>query len=137
MTATGLLPPERPPALLHNMSARPRTDVVCTVRPLRPTWVSFSIGTTPAPSVADLDAHWAAVGFEGAAVVHPLSADARLPGELEVHPCGDLLLDWNVVLRSRGNVLLAGMPLHDQPGGARGLVIATDEPRLVELVVRR
>ena len=122
---------------LHNMSARPRTVVTRTVPLLRTPWVAFAGPRKPpsleAPDLARLDARWRLTGLTGAALLH------RFNGDLTEHVtpliCGDEDLTLNVLLRARGNLLLAAMPLLDDPAAVVRVRLATDDPRLVALAV--
>ena len=127
--------PARGSGLLHNMSARPTTEVTRTVPPLRAAWVWFRWRAAPALDAAscrELDAYWSACGFRGAALVHPLTAELR-QALGSVARCGNELLTSNVLLRLRGSLLLASMPLLDSTEGLARLSVATDDPRLVAL----
>lgn len=124
--------------LLHNMSARPRTTVTCTVRPLRSQWVSFGWS---APPVLDdslraaLDDLWAVSGFSGAALVFALTTELRaeISAAGSIHRCSDRLLTCNVLLRVRGTLLLADMPLLGSAEWVGRRTVATDDPRLLRL----
>ena len=122
-------------ALLHNMSARPRTPVTYLVPVLRRPWVSFSwTGRRPtleARQLATLDDHWSGTGLRGAVIVHPMSA--FLAERVRPHACTDRDLTLNVLLRTRGDLLLAAMPLLDDPAVLAGRGVATDDPRLIAL----
>lgn len=121
--------------LLHNMSARPRTPVTYLVPALRRPWVSFSWrGRRPvldARRLATLDEHWAGTGLRGAVIVHPMSE--YLAERVRPHACTDRELTLNVLLRTRGDLLLAAMPLVDDPAALTKRIVATDDPRLVAL----
>lgn len=123
-------------ALLHNMSARPRTSVSYRVPRLRSDWVSFTWGD-PLPElnrrvIARLDRRWVETGLRGGVIVHGMTGDLRK--RTKPTPCTDLDLLLNVLLRTRGSLLLAAMPLIDDPSALVGGGIATDDPRLVALV---
>jgi hypothetical protein len=127
-----VLDPSAPPDVLHNMSARPRTPVTCTVKPLRASWATFAldqaIDLTPAARTR-LNRSWAALGFTGAALVHP--GVTRLAQEVSVQRCIDQDLATNVVLRTRGRLLLAEMDLVDHIDGLVGATFVSSDPRLV------
>lgn len=117
--------------VLRNMSARPRTPVTCSVRPLRRTWVSF---TMPRNLRVDettrvrLDAAWSTLGFTGAALVQ---LGGTTPSNATVHRCADADLAANVVLRTRGSLLLAEMCLLDDVAGLTNTTLFSSDPRLV------
>jgi hypothetical protein len=124
--------------VLHNMSARPRTTVTTKVPPLRGRWVSFTLGHVPALDDADcrrLDAVWQRCGLSGAALVHPLSTEIVEAVELVTSTDDDL--NVNVVLRTRGSLLLAGMPLIEYADGLVGHTLVSDDPRLLAIVDRQ
>ena len=123
--------PARP---LANMSARPRTTVVRLVPVLRQPWIHF-MAPLPAPvldaeALGGLDAWWASTGLRGAILLH--SVDRALAREVPLEPCQASDLTLNVLLRRRGSLLLADMPLveafDDETAG-----VASDDPRLVTL----
>jgi hypothetical protein len=116
-----------------NMSARPRTPVTYLVPTLRSRWVSFS-WDSDAPvidqaALADLERHWDALCFTGAAIMHPL--DIYLNDRARPRKCRDRRLTLNVLLRVRGGLLLADMPPLDDGDAVIDTAVATDDPRLV------
>lgn len=120
--------------LLHNMSARPRTPVTCTVQPIRRTWVSFAIPQRlrlDGRRRAILDKFWSSYGFTGAALVHPAPANPSALGR--VVACRDDDLACNVVLRTRGSLLLAEMCLIADTTGLAGKSLISSDHRLIEL----
>jgi hypothetical protein len=121
--------------VLHNMSARPRTPVTTKVVPLRSRWASFTLASVPDLDEAAcrrLDTSWRRLGFTGAALVHPWSDD--LARTVEVFDSADTDLITNVVLRTRGSLLLAQMPLIEYADGLVGRTLVTPDPRLVAIV---
>ena len=122
--------PTRP---LGNMSARPRTTVVRLVPVLRRPWIHF-VAPVPAPTLDAealglLDAWWASTGLRGAILLHPV--DRALAREVPLEPCQTPNLTLNVLLRRRGSLLLADMPLVEAFDDGAG--VASDDPRLVTL----
>jgi hypothetical protein len=79
----------------------------------------------------DLDDAWRRLAFTGAFIVH-LDSAIHCDG-LEVVTCDDDLLVLNVLLRTRGSLLLAGAPLLTDTGGLAKVTILCDDPRLVEV----
>jgi len=126
------------PGSLANMSARPRTPVSRQVRPIRDTWVAFTwSGFRPRLTnerLAALDAAWAAFGFTGCALLQPVNETVRRLSPLE---CRDDDVVLNVLLRSRSGILLGTSPLLDDASILRGLVLASDDPRLYAIVSSR
>lgn len=123
--------------LLHNMSARPRTEIRRQVGCVRQPWVGFC-WAGPTPSLdsdrrARLDRWWRETGITGAVIVHPLRSIA-LPRMVAPQLCAEPVLLLNVLLRTRGNLLLASMPLLDDPAALNIPGIATEDPRMVALV---
>jgi hypothetical protein len=118
------------------MSARPRTAVTRHVPPLTESWVHFVPPQSPPVGIVDLaglDRWWATTGLRGAVLLHVADDDLRC--HVELKPCDLPELTLNVLLRSRGPLLLADMPLLDvYDGAATGL--ATDDQRLVVLTGR-
>jgi hypothetical protein len=135
--ATGGCPP---PALLHNMCARPRTEVAFEVPPvdsaavarfLLPEGVSLS-ATRAETTEANLDSAWADYGLTGAALVFPWSARHAVVHDRAL-TATDRMLVVNVLARARAAVLLASAPaVLDSEYLGRDL--ASDDPRLVALV---
>ena len=119
--------------LLANMSARPRTSIERSVPPARREWIAFGpIGKLPrldAAFLQRLDEHWEARGFTGAFLMH-LSSAVNREG-IHATNCRDDLLTLNVLLRTRGTLLLAKAPLIRETCGLDGLTLLTDDPRLV------
>ena len=125
--------------LLHNMSARPRTQVAFEVRPVDqggvarfrlPEEVSLTaIGAET--SDAALDASWAGYGLTGAILVFPWSARHAVVYE-RAFTATDRLLVLNVLARARAAVLLAGADIVLDPQYLRR-DLASDDPRLVAL----
>lgn len=123
-------------ALLHNMSARPRTKVNYRIPALRRDWVSFT-WQQPHPPLDSatfdrLDAAWQSTGLRGAVIIHPLTAG--LSRYVRLTPCAEPDLVLNVLLRARGSLLLADVPLIDETSALDATGVATDDPRMVELV---
>ena len=117
--------------VLHNMSARPRTEVICTVRPLQQTWASFTLAEyfkLDALMRERLNHAWEQVPFKGAALVQLPSTAIE---ELSVRSCSDFELSANVVLRTRGSLLLGEMPLLDYAESLKGHTIISSDARLV------
>lgn len=108
-----------------------------TVPALRQPWVAFRWLVDPptldAATLARLDEAWAGLGLTGAVLVHPVTDN--LAGLVRLHACHDDDLTLNVLLRARGGLVLAAMPLLDDPAALDGLHLATDDPRLTALVV--
>ena len=133
-------PPAGGPSLLHNMSARPRTEVAFEIRPIGATGVArFRLpdsttiaGVTAEALDGELDAAWAGYGLSGAALVFPWSARHAVVYERPV-TATDRLLVVNVLARARAAVLLAGAPAVLDPEYL-GRDLASDDPRLVALV---
>jgi hypothetical protein len=115
------------------MSARPRTDVSRTIPVLRNRWILFAGPTKPprldVDVLARLDEQWRSIGMTGAALLHPVTGD--LTQHVVPAACRDRRLTLNVLLRARGSLLLAAMPLLDDPDAVVGVRMATDDPRLV------
>lgn len=65
--------------------------------------------------------------------MHPLRSVA-LPRTAARQLCAEPVLLLNVLLRTRGNLLLASMPLLDEPAALNIPGIATEDPRMVALV---
>lgn len=123
-------------ALLHNMSARPRTPVTYKVPAMRRDWVSFTWQQPhppfDTPTFDRLDDAWRATGLRGAVIIHRLTVD--LSRRVRLTRCSEADLVLNVLLRARGSLLLADMPLIDEPSALDGDGLTTDDPRMVELV---
>lgn len=128
------------PVLLHNMSARPRTEVAFEIRPVAPAGVArFRLpgSVTIAAATAEnpepvLDAAWAGYGLTGAALVFPWHARHAVVYDRAV-TATDRVLVLNVLARARAAVLLAGAPAVLDPEYL-GRDLASDDPRLVALV---
>jgi len=146
------------PALLHNMSSRPRTAVEIRVPPIdinlaafaldnmapalsrvtrrrtravqRHTLAAFVCGGDVARLGEQLDRAWTPLALRGAVLLHP--GPAR-PRSADVTWCRDPLLVLNVLARARANVLIPDAPLVLQPQALDRLVV-TDDPRLTSLV---
>ena len=122
--------------LLGNMSARPRTSVTRTVPATRTSWAAFGpvrrMPRLTAELRRDLDDAWRRLAFTGAFIVHLESAVHC--DNLDVDVCEDDLLVLNVLLRTRGPLLLAGAPLLTDTAGLAKVTILCDDPRLVEVV---
>jgi len=127
---------DHPPQVINNMSARPHTEVVRRIRPLREPWVGFCwVGNPPRMDglmLERLDTYWQGVGLAGAVIMHPLVRAPETTARVTVCTDGDLLL--NVLLRTRGRLLLAAMPLLDDASAIGRMGLATDDPRLVARV---
>lgn len=127
---------DHPYPVLNNMSARPTTEVVRRIRPLREPWVGFRWeGRQPLldrSMLERLDTYWQGVGLQGAVIVHPLASAPETTTQVTMCTDGDLLL--NVLLRTRGRLLLAAMPLLDDTAALGRMGVATDDPRLVARV---
>ena len=128
------------PVLLHNMSARPRTEVTFEIRPVDPGGVArFRLpdSTTIAAATAEhpeaaLDAAWAGYGLNGAALVFPWHARHAAVYDRAV-TATDRVLVLNVLARARAAVLLGKAPAVLDPEYL-GRDLASDDPRLVALV---
>ena len=128
------------PGLLHNMSARPRTEVKFEVRPVDPggvarfrlpDGVNLTEATTEGTDAA-LDAAWIGYGLTGAALVFPWSARHAVIYD-HAFTATDRTLVLNVLARARATVLLGAAPaVLDSEYLRRDL--ASDDPRLVALV---
>jgi len=145
------------PALLHNMSARPRTQVRWEIDALRRTAgadddIASATASQSEPSrslegttvgfelprehklelsAAELDRAWASYGLRGAALVFPWRGE---DSEFDATPAGNLALAVNVLGRARAGVLMAHAELVlDDEYLARSL--ASDDPRLVRLAL--
>ena len=120
---------------LGNMSARPRTSVTRTVPATRASWAAFGpvrrMPRLTAELRRDLDDAWRRLAFTGAFIVHLESAVQR--ERLAITTCEDDLLVLNVLLRTRGSLLLAGAPLLTDTVGLAKVTILCDDPRLVEV----
>lgn len=137
-----IVEPETPggPAVLHNMSTRPRTPVTIEIRPVDPAGVARfrlpeQVSLTAAvaeTSEAALDAAWAAYGLTGAALVFPWSARHAVVYEKALTATDRVLL-LNVLARARTAVLLGRAPVLLDPEYLRR-DLASDDPRLVALV---
>ena len=123
-------------ALLGNMSARPRTSVTRIVPATRMSWVVFGpvhhIPRLTTTLRRELDEEWRSLAFTGAFIVH-LDSAVRRDG-LQIVTCSDDHLVLNVLLRTRGTLLLAGAPLLGATGGLANSTILCDDPRLVAAV---
>lgn len=122
-------------AVLANMSSRPRTEVLRRVPALRSVWRSFSDTFLPATlsdaERQDLDAYWESLGLTGMILALP-ATPARLAGT-NSKPCTDTKLLLNVVLRTRGNLLLAETPLLAELPARVGVAWLIDDPRITEV----
>jgi hypothetical protein len=130
--------------LLHNMSARPRTEISRWVPVVQEGWVLFDLTEygqnrtgpweEPGPLSVDdrtrLDARWREVGLTGATLI------IRCRTQPFVDPviCLDDDLIANVLLRSRGDLLIHSMPLLDDRGLSSNAVLVP-EPRLRDHIV--
>lgn len=128
------------PGLLHNMSARPRTEVAFEVPPVDargvarfrlPASVTIDAATAEHPE-AMLDGAWAGYGLRGAALVFPWHARHAVVYERAVSATNRVLI-LNVLARARTAVLLGGAPALLDPEYL-GRDLASDDPRLVALV---
>ncbi|MEO8698303.1 MAG: hypothetical protein ABI658_32720 [Acidimicrobiales bacterium] len=124
--------------LLHNMSARPRTAVTRTVAPTRGDWAAFKWSAAP-PTLDPhqrraLDVWWERFALRGAALVYARSGMAT--STVRVTVCRNDELTLNVLLRSRGSLLIAEMPLLDHPDALRGIELLTDDLRLMKAVLQ-
>jgi len=118
--------------VLHNMSARPYTPVTFSVRPLRNTWVSFTMPRQFRLNDAvrvRLDAAWAALSFTGAALVQ---IGGSTPNGMRVITCRNKELAANIVLRTRGSLLLAETGLLDDAAEFAGTTVISSDLRLVK-----
>lgn len=122
-------------AVLANMSSRPRTEVLRRVPALRSVWRSFSDTYLPATlsdaERQELDAYWESLGLTGMILALP-ATPARLAG-VNSKPCTDTKLLLNVVLRTRGNLLLAETPLLVELPARSGAAWLIDDPRITEV----
>jgi hypothetical protein len=133
-------PPTGGPVLLHNMSARPRTEVAFEIRPVDPGGVarfrlpeSVTIaGATAENPEPALDAAWAGYGLAGAVLVFPWHARHAVVYQRAL-TATDRVLVLNVLARARAAVLLGGAPAVLDPEYL-GRDLASDDPRLVALV---
>jgi hypothetical protein len=121
--------------VLGNMSARPRTSIERTVPATRRDWVAFGPVTRRVrldrALFERLDTAWEALGFTGAFMLH-LSSTVEREG-LRVTTCRDEILTLNVLLRTRGTLLLAKTPAVEETYELEGLTLLTDDPRLLEV----
>jgi len=121
--------------MLANMSARPRTEVLRRVPIVRNTWHSFSDTALPAALTAkqrnELDAYWASLALTGMVLVLP-ATPSRLAATAP-KPCAAEKLLLNVILRTRGNLLLAETPLLAEIPRPSGAVWLIDDPRITEV----
>lgn len=137
----GEMPPATQlPAVLHNMCARPRTEIAFEIRPVDPGGVArfrlpesvtIAAATTEHPEPL-LDAAWAGYGLSGAVLVFPWSARHAVVYDRAL-TASDWVLVLNVLARARAAVLLAGAPAVLDPEYL-GRDLASDDPRLVALV---
>lgn len=144
-----------PPALLHNMSSKPRTMVDVRVAPVDGPLVSFSLdnmgpalnrvlrgrsratlrGSLAAFVCRDdverlaalLDNAWSAHPLHGAVLFY--EGLPAMSDHYSPRQCRDPLVVLNVLARARGNVLLSDAPLVLQPR-ALDRQLVTDDPRL-------
>ena len=133
-------PPAGGPGLLHNMSARPRTEVAFEIRPVDPGGVArfrlpesvtIAAATAENPEAA-LDVAWAGYGLAGAVLVFPWHARHAVVYQRAL-TATDRVLVLNVLARARAAVLLGGAPAVLDPEYL-GRDLASDDPRLVALV---
>lgn len=121
--------------ILANMSARPRTEVLRRVPAVRGAWRSFSDTALPATLTRrqrdDLDAYWASLAITGMVLVLP-ATPSRLAATTP-KPCAEEKLLLNVILRTRGNLLLAETPLLAEIPRPSGAVWLIDDPRITEV----
>lgn len=124
-----------PVDMLANMSARPRTEVLRRVPVVRSTWRSFSDSAVPAALTAtqrsELDAYWVSLSLTGMVLV--LAATPSRVAATAPKPCVEEKLLLNVVLRTRGNLLLAETPLLAEIPRPTGTVWLIDDPRITEV----
>lgn len=130
-----LLEPGDGSAVLANMSARPRTEVLRRVPALRSVWRSFSDTLLPR-TLSDaerhaLDVYWKSLGITGMILALP-ATPARLAG-VNSKPCTDTKLLLNVILRTRGNLLLAETPLLAKLPARVGAAWLIDDSRITEV----
>ncbi len=151
---------ETPPAVLHNMSSKPRTMVDVSVLPIDESLVSFSLdGMGPALNrvvkgrtratvrsslaafacqgavealATQLDRAWAARSLRGAVLLYECLPAQRATGATQ---CRDPLVVLNVLARARGNVLLPDAPLVLHPT-ALDRQLMTDDPRLTAMLTK-
>lgn len=118
--------------LLHNMSARPRTEVRRTIAASGGEWTTFGplkrLNITADDRVR-LDRHWADLHLTGAALIIP--AGTLADAGVTPRRCRDRDLELNVLLRTRGNLLLFTMGLVEETYDVLGREYATDDPRLL------
>jgi hypothetical protein len=146
------------PGLLHNMSGRPRTNVVIRVDPIDTRLASFSLDdmgpalsriirrrtratqrqtlatfvcANGAASLTErLNHAWALLALRGAVLLY---VGVSGPHSVAATPCRDPLLVLNVLARARGDLLLPDAPLVLQPRALDRRVV-TDDPRLTSHV---
>jgi hypothetical protein len=147
-----------PPGLLHNMSSRPRTEVMLRVDPIDARLGSFSLddmgrklsrivqGRTRATQrdtlaafvcrsdvaglAERLDQAWARLALRGAVLLYASVSGLHSRGATA---CRDPLLVLNVLARARGDLLLPDAPLVLQRRALDRRVL-TDDPRLTSHV---
>lgn len=132
--------------LLHNMSARPRTEITREVPLVQDGWVLFDLqeyrsnatgGTweEPGPLTASqrrrLDRSWRRIGLTGATLI----VRGRSQPLVEPIVCLDDDLIVNVILRARGDLLIHRMPLLDRRDTSMSNAVLVPEPRLRDHVV--
>jgi hypothetical protein len=132
--------------MLHNMSARPRTEITREVPLVQDGWVLFDLqeyrqnrsgerweepGPLTAAERRHLDACWHALGLTGATLI------VRSRVQLLVDPivCLDDDLIVNVILRARGDLLIHRMPLLDRRDVSMSNAVLVPDLRLRDHVV--
>jgi hypothetical protein len=125
------------PALLHNMSMRPRTTITATLTVVGAALARFAVDPQELPALLAepglrerLEEHWHGLGLRGALHVYPLPDRAALKKKAVVQAGAPLAL--NVLGRARAGLLLPSAPLDLDPG-ALARTLAADDPRLVAL----
>lgn len=139
MTTYGYPHVDTPPNMtsLQNMSARPRTEVMRRVPSLFESWVVFSDATVDralrGPERAAAEAYWSTLSLTGAVLLHAHTQDLALLTKPK--PCKNTLLEYNVVLRARGLLLLAESPMMEELYHPQGNLFLCADPRIVRLAL--
>lgn len=122
---------------LQNMSARPRTEVMRRIPPLFESWVVFSDAAVDkalrGPARAAAETYWSTLSLTGAVLLHAHTQD--LANLTKPKPCKNTLLEYNVVLRARGLLLLAESPMVEELYHPQGNLFLCADPRIVGLAL--
>ncbi len=115
-----------------------RTQITLEAVVVRDTWVRFR-WSAPRPTLSGdalsrLDSLWRQTGFSGAAFV-VAATDETVRHTVPLH-CPDQDLVANVLLRTRGDLLLGESPLLDDPLVLDERDLLSDDPRLHALTQR-